>query len=253
MAKQNRGLDARIIGDDLCKLAEILNNNGVCIDVGPLDAAGQFCSKNSTEDEWSYQFNYLEFNIDKQSGTIPNDCEELKLRFSIHIIGILQEDPKYISNPLRKLNFDIEIMGVGLDYIRNECFDIDACWHLDKHIRQENDGSPKYSHPEYHLAFGGEKLKYSKDMYGSSLIMPSPRIAYPPMDAALGINFILQNYFHKERLMPILQDPTYKSIISNSQNLLFAPYAISLASRWIKNDYKFGDYFSFEDIFPLAN
>jgi len=252
MKMLNKELDAKIIGDDLCRLANIIWDAGICTDIGPLTSAGNSCSKNATKDEWSYRFDFLEFNISSQAGCIPAECEDLKLRFSIDIKGIIQDDPKLIKNPLKNLKFDLELIGTGYDFVNNNILQLHSSWHLDKHIRAAKDNKPKYSHPEYHLAFGGSKMEAKNDLYGSSLILPTPRLAYPPMDAALGINFILQNYYQKDKIAPILDNTDYKSIISNSERMLIEPYAKSMLSNWCNLDCKFEDYFDGNSIFPLA-
>ncbi|HEY0056942.1 MAG TPA: hypothetical protein VGB63_16445 [Pedobacter sp.] len=251
MANKSKELDGKIIGDNLSSLATILSDAGLCHDVGPLNHAGNFCSKNASETDYSYKFNYLEFNIPNQSGVVPALCYQLKLRFSIDITGVIDTgEDNTVKNPLKALAFDLELSGVGLTEEADEMC-LHSSWHLDKHIRGEKDGATKFSHPEYHLAFGGHKMEANDGMYGGSLIMPTPRLAYPPMDAALGINFILQNYFHKDTIASVLLDPIYQRIIVESQERLFIPYAKSFYSNWFNTGLKFEKFFQPGEIFPL--
>ncbi|MES2277892.1 MAG: hypothetical protein V4592_17830 [Bacteroidota bacterium] len=252
MAKQNSGLDAKILGENICKLAGIISDAGLCNDTGPLNHAGNYCIKNAQDSTWNYKFNFLEFNIANQPGCIPEQTDELKLRFSIDIQGIIPEEGSdTILNPLEKLTFDLELLGQGFDEEKQDLVDLHASWHLDKHIRGEKDGAPKYSHPEYHLAFGGAKMEANPHIYGASLILPTPRLSYPPMDAVLGINFILQNYFHKKDIAGVLTNPDYRAIISYSQRLLLQPYISSLMTFWTGEKIKFGKFVDPYSLFPL--
>lgn len=251
MAKQNNELDAKILGENICKLATIISDAGICNDTGPLNHAGNQCIKNAQDSTWNYKFSYLEFNISSQPGCIPTETDQLKLRFSIDIKGIIpDENPEIIMNPLEQLRFDLELLGQGFDE-KEDVVDLHASWHLDKHIRKKDDGSPKYSHPEYHLAFGGDKMEANPHIYGASLILPSPRLSYPPMDAVLGINFILQNYFHKKDIAGILSNPDYRAIIYYSQKLLMKPYITSLMSFWTGGNLQYGEFIDPFSIFPL--
>lgn len=252
MAKRRSELDAKILGENICKLAGIISDAGLCANVGPLNHAGNECTKNAQDAVWHYKFNFLEFNIASQSGCIPAEIDELKLRFSIDIKGIIPDDTSdTVLDPLEKLTFDLELLGRGFDEEKQDLIDLHASWHLDKHIRGADDGKPKYSHPEYHLAFGGNKMEVNSAIYGASLILPSPRLSHPPMDAVLGINFILQNYFNKKQIAGILANPEYRAIISYSQELLLKPYMISLTSFWNRGNLKFGNYIDPISIFPL--
>lgn len=207
--------------------------------------------KNATATDYNYKFNYLEFNIPCQPGVVPALCDQLKLRFSIDITGVIDnEEDNFVKNPLKSLTFDLELSGLSYTEELKEV-NLHSSWHLDKHIRGETDGAAKYSHPEYHLAFGGSKMEANDGMYGGSLIMPTPRLAYPPMDAALGINFILQNYYHKNDIADVLANSIYKRIISESQERLFVPYAKSFYSNWFNTGLKFEKFFQPFEIFPL--
>jgi hypothetical protein len=249
MVNQSAESEIKIIGDDLCKLADLLITDGICTNTGSLEAAGNSCSKMATETNWGYKFFNLDFNIDEVRSRIPSFCTDLILRFSIDIEGVVQKE-KEISNPLNKLFFDIEITGSYLDEKEDKVIPLHCSWHFDKHLKEEGDGSPKYSHPEYHIAFGGKKME-GREIYGSTLILPSPRIAYPPMDGPLGVNFILQNYYHKDRIKNILTNPLYMQIIEKSQNRLILPYAQSLISKWINIGEVVKDDFNYKSVFPL--
>ncbi len=237
-----------IIGRDLLSLSEILINEGLCNDTSSLNIAGNLCLKSSDLDFWSYKVGNLDFALDTMGKILPTDATDLILRFSINIKSDVIGNG-IINNPLQSLFFDIEITG---NYLDSDCkiVDLHCAWHLDKHISEAGDGKPHYSHPEFHFTFGGNKMP-NKD-YGATLIFPTPRFAYPPMDAILGVDFILQNYYHKDRIKNIIQNPIYRDIIRKSQERLWKPYFKSLASKWI-TDCEFNDNFTYEKLFPLLN
>jgi hypothetical protein len=258
MAKQKKEYDAKIAGEGLSKLASLLTDHQICEDVAALDAAGQNCSKINDPYSWGYKFDFLDFKIDVEGKCMPKSLVEINLRFSIDIKGLIHAQSD-IKNPLSRLKFNLELRGLAYNLDNDQEVEVFAAWHLDRHIREGGDGENKFSHPEYHLTFGGDKMREAKNRlddyfdYGSSLIMPSPRIAYPPMDAVLGIDFIIQNYIHKSRRKPILEDPQYKTIVRRSQIALWKPYYTSIAAAWHKFDgLKFDTEYGFSKLMPFV-
>lgn len=251
MEKPNKESENKAIGNDLLLLAELLISEGICNDASSLNTAGNNCSKLPDEAPWSYKLGQLDFLIDEVGSTIPNDATDLKLRFSMSIKSNISE-VESIKDPLDSLNFDIEIFGA---YINNQSTDIVnlyCSWHLDRHISKAGDGQNKYSHPLYHFTFGGNKMEEQKLDYGSALIIPSPRIAYPPMDAVLGVDFILQNYFSKNKIKTLLQKPEYIEIIKKSQERLWQPYFTSISSKWgAVSGNSFHKEFTYKNLWPF--
>lgn len=70
---------------------------------------------------------------------------------------------------------------------------------------------------------------------GDVLLLPAPRISYPPMDIVLGIDFILSNFVEKKVYNELRCDPQYKSAVKNAQARLWKPYILSLAHFWCKH------------------
>ncbi|KFF01359.1 hypothetical protein IX39_12350 [Chryseobacterium formosense] len=238
-------LENKIIGSDLCKLADLLQQYNLCSDVSPLQNAGILCLHSATEHSWEYSMAKMVFRADEVGGRIPLESEDFSVSLTVEIQGISLTDE--LKDPLTKLFFDIEIEGIhSLD-----CRDLYASWHLDRHIGKSTDAKTKYSHPFYHFTFGGDKMECKGDMFGGTLILPSPRIAYPPMDAILGIDFILQNYLHKDQLNAIIQDSEYTEIIRRAQERLLKPYFSSIMSYWDKATYTPVVDFSCNKLFPL--
>lgn len=243
------------MGDDLCKLAQLLVGAGVCKDVGPLDTAGKSFAKNIDGNNWSYKVPYLDFDIDSVGKILPTGSSDLKLRFSIDVKGHFLEK-NLASDPFHELKFNIEISGVCCDPSLGKFCNIYCSWHLDRHVGKDTEET-KYSHPFYHLTFGGDKMKEkefdgTKLDFGNILVMPTPRIAYPPMDAILGIDFIIQNYLHKDTIKPLVSNPEYQEIIYKSQEYLWKPYYITIASKWEKDDpLTFDSSYSYNKLLPF--
>jgi hypothetical protein len=250
MVKPSKESENKGIGEDLCILAQLLASEGICRDSGALNHAGQTCSKLAENEQWTYSIGKLDFHLDEVGGTIPLETCEIILRFSISAKGKLQ-DSEVINDPLDSLGFDIEIYGAYYDRTEN-VRDMHCSWHFDRHKPKPEDGASKFSHPLYHFTFGGRKMEESALDYGSTLILPSPRFAYPPMDAVLGIDFIIRNYIHRDKTKTLFQNPDYVQIVRRSQARLWEPYAKSFYSHWdSKKEHTFEDGFDCMSVFPL--
>ena len=81
--------------------------------------------------------------------------------------------------------------------------------------------------------------------------MPSPRFAYPPMDAILGVDFILRNYINKDKTKNILNTPEYRLMVTKSQERLWKPYFISISSKWITDKLNINDNFNYDKLVPF--
>lgn len=220
----------KICGEDLCTLARLLSNYSICHDTGSLDNAGEVFNKTATDITWGYKIGSLNFKIDEVGKRRPAEATDLNLQFSIDISGIYYNED-LLKDPLTSLNFDLELFGRYCDSNQNDVSDIHAAWHLDPQDYDEM--GTDYCHPHYHLTFGGHKLEEKDIYFGNILILPSPRIAHPPMDAVLGIDFIIQNYFNKQRIVKLLDDPIYRNIVRKSQEYLWKPYYAAIASKWV--------------------
>jgi hypothetical protein len=251
MAKLSKEIENKEIGEDLCLLAELLFSEGLCIDTSALNNAGNVCSKIPENNQWKYSLGKLDFSIDEVGSTIPPTATELVLRFSISIGGS-ENGVNEITDPLNSLTFDLEISGSFYDDEVNDVLDLYCSWHLDRHIFQAGDGKNKFSHPLYHFTFGGNKMEGSGLDFGSTLILPSPRLAYPPMDAILGVDFILQNYFHKDKTNKLMENPKYLEMVKKSQTRLWQPYFDSIAAKWGNaGNVKYNVDFTYNRILPF--
>lgn len=216
-----------IIISDLHALGTLLQQFNFISDAKPLfDAAGKLY--NCSDECWEYEcinIKFLEIE-EKMAGAIPIDIVFFQIIFNINIKGLYTDEIKY-SNPLIKLNFDIDIEGI--DEKGNEIY---SSLHLDKHISEEGDGENKFIHPEYHFTFGGNNLEARGDIFKGFLILPTPRIPHPPMDIFLGIDFIIQNYFTIDKRRKLVNDSQYREIMKRAQDRLWRPYFSSIYTSW---------------------
>ncbi len=221
-------MSCQLIATDIYEFAEMLVSHNILQDARNLFETSSRLFSAQNELEWSYECGSLKFSIEGAiSGSIPHKIRHVDIIFSIVAIGIFSED-EICRNPLKKLNFDIELEGFR--EIDDKIDNYFASWHLDKHIKGPQSS---YIHPEYHLSFGGNKLENKGvDNFGSTLILSTPRIPYPPMDVILGIDFILKNFFPYDKISKLLDESKYKSIVFNSQQRLWKPYYLSLYSAW---------------------
>lgn len=246
-------MNCQIIASDIFDFAQLLETHSVIQDAKSLYDVSSKLQNSQNADQWTYECGNLKFSVGGAvAGSIPQSLSLTEIIFNISVTGIFTNvvDNIYF-NPLVKLNFDIELEGFR--ELEGKIDNYFASWHLDKHINGGNISS--YIHPEYHLTFGGNKLEEKGvDNFGSTLILPSPRISHPPMDVILGIDFILQNYFPLEEISKLLDDSKYKQIVSNSQERLWKPYYLSLSTKWntIQNT-TFTQGFEYFDLNPHIN
>lgn len=221
-------MNCQIIASEIFDFAELLVTHNVIHDAKSLYDASAKLQNAQNANEWIYECGNLKFSIEgSTAGTIPQKISFVEIFFSISANGIFSNDDT-CRNPLSKLNFDIELEGFC--ELEDKIDNYFASWHLDKHIKSSQ---CYYIHPEYHLTFGGNKLEEKGVFnFGSTLILPAPRVAYPPMDVILGIDFILQNFFPLESISKLLDESMYKKIIFSSQQRLWKPYYLSLSSAW---------------------
>lgn len=223
-----------MIKSDFDYLASLLYDEQICRDIEQINkTVGRLYNVNHL-DQHNYKIVNFEFiNIDKIGKSIPKDADDLSILFSI-CINFRENIAGLINDPLEKLEFNIELFGYHLSEDCPQGMHLHSSWHLDRHIFDGSEEENKYSHPHYHFTFGGNKMKNKIGTfdYGQSLILPTPRIAYPPMDAILGIDFILQNYYNKNKVRKIVSDSKYIEIISEAQERLWKPYYMSIFAKW---------------------
>lgn len=192
----------------------------------------QVPEKASNNNLWGYSLGRLIFKFDNiPNHTKPDNCKDLKLILDIKIIGNCN-DLESMKDPFELLEFNIVIEGTKFSEEGN--IQLLTSYHLDRHIMAEDDGDAEYPHPIYHFQFGGRKLAIQDNIIetGNLLIFDSPRIAHYPMEAILGIDFTLSNFFPQIWRKIKSESSEYINLIEEYQELFLKPYIHTHASQW---------------------
>ena len=224
-------------------LSKELKRVNLCSNTKPIEEAiTEMNKRKDSNGQWGYNLQKLTFNnIRPPRGTIPNNIKFLQivLTVEIHEKGLNDNE---IFNPViidkkkgieKNYNFSIELSG------HSDGKRVHSHWHLDFDSSSDNE----YIHPEFHLTFGGNKLKKKTEddeiieedinqALGKLLLIPSPRLPHPPMDAVLGIDFVIKNFVTKDVARAITSNPQYRNAVKTSQNRLWRPYMLSTAHHW---------------------
>ena len=208
--------------------AEELLREGVCQDVGPLYAAASECRLNG-DDTWGYSLDGLTFRIGKQKGVVPREVISASLQLWLSLQAYAQNEED-VDDPLSHLAVDVEVRGSTTN---DEPGKYLCCWHIDRDL---GDGSEQqeYMHPVYHLQQGGHRISAAEGRgaaFGDSLFLDAPRIAHPPLDAILAVDFVLTNYF-PQSLLEFRSVGFYRNLVASAQRRLWRPYALAVASYW---------------------
>lgn len=229
-------------GDEIKKLADILIRKGILQNVEPLSSASSVCyappslldkfksSKTRRGMEfWSYQVSDLLFRgVDEAclKDSIPYKPAEVEIILNAYLYGIcLDDNPRDISNPFVQLSVNIETRALDRESNVLKC-----AWHLDKNIVEDKDNESDFAHPDYHFQHGGFKVNDIKN-YGEHLILAVPRLAHPPLDGILAVDFVLSNYFGS-KWRGLREDSEYQKIVRAAQERCWSAYALSTAMEW---------------------
>lgn len=188
------------------------------------------CLLNKKDTVKSYAFPDLSIKITPP--TLPRNCSNPDSISNIEItldsaITYSKPNEKKITDPIHSLYFVVSISSKEPQAFQS--------WHLDK---QGAIAPDSYIHPEYHITFGGNKLKEKKASgfnFGQALYFGTPRFMHPPMDSILGIDFILNHYVEKKYANVFLNDPQYIKIVETMKEQLWKPYSLSFSKNYCKS------------------
>lgn len=219
------------LSEELLTLADILDNTG--FDGGSLKSAAKECRAPTehSRSSWGYSVEVLQFFGYAPSGDLYPEIArvgDIHLEVDLTIAGRCDEIENGGQDPLHELNLDLLVWG------EDEERDLLSAWHLDRHISNEED-EIYVDHPLYHFQFGGRRMWEEVQDYGEVLVPEPPRIAFPPMDAILAVNFVLANYFGDEwrGLIDLEEgDDEYRELVVDAQKRLWRPYSQALSSAW---------------------
>jgi hypothetical protein len=212
--------------------AEISSFESAISELHNKDIIPQIPEKPNNNNLWGYNLGRLIFNFNSvPSHTKPDNCKDLKLILDIKIIGNCS-DLKSLKDPFEWLEFNIVIEGTKFSEEGNR--QLVTSYHLDRHIMGNEDNEAEYPHPIYHFQFGGRKLATQENLIdtGNLLVFDSPRIGHYPMEAILGIDFTLSNFFPVIWRKIKSESNEYINLIEEYQELFLKPYIHTHASQW---------------------
>lgn len=190
-------------------IANMLKNKGLCPDITPLTKGYKkgICNVMS-----------LKFRIPN----VPRNTKPSVASLDI-LLDVSFKETNKINIPISEYFFKVTVSG------NDKGKKVKSSWHLD----YDNSNNQDYIHPHYHLTWGGDTLKDVE--LGDVLLLPTPRISYPPMDIVLGIDFVLSNFVKADIYKQIQSDSQYKAAVKSAQEKLWKPYMLSLAHHWCNN------------------
>jgi hypothetical protein len=235
------------IASGLENFARLLDKEKILRDLSPLYKAADMCRNIApAKGIWGYDVENLIFRGLGEIKVFQNefDASNAVLTFSLTIKG--KCEPSKNEDPLVALGMQVVIEGfyVG-DDVKPAC----AGWHLDRHNSEDKSA---FLHPLYHLSFGGIYLESRLDNKDTPVILAdTPRIIHLPMDAILGVDYVLTNFWQTS-LLGFRKEGAYVHLLAESQRNLWKPYFDTLHGFWQPNAHKL-PWSPFEIIPQLVN
>jgi hypothetical protein len=221
---------------------------------------------------WNYSVQKIELNLDALHVNWPKSPASLVGIFDLKICGRIvdkdanvkvasakgKERAKGVISELRKewnafaadgedvcwivdsLAADIQFLAHAAGNTKWEQF-----WHFDRHIQPETDTSanePLEVHPLFHFHFGGDQLVTGRlseaAAWGRLLELKSPRIAHPPLDLVLLIDFILANFAGRAWRNLTENVKEYHQVVEAAQQRFWCPYKRAVGD-YFQTDHRF--------------
>lgn len=210
---------------NLQKFATALRESSLSCNVNGFNSASAECRSNPPgPSSWGYSLSGVELtNPSPQKHIRPAGASLYKLVLNVQLQGECLSAKEEKGDPLTSLG--VEILIVGLD---PEGRKIRSSWHMDRHVSDSKIEVPV--HPTYHFQFGGMQTKEVDP--GRMVISSAPRLAHPPLDAILAIDFLLSNFFHEEWIKLRKRQGHYYSAVKDTQRWLWKPYAKASDTGW---------------------
>lgn len=227
--------------DELRNLSRVLLDSGLIRDPEPLLRAAANCRGYQTDGlfRWEYEMSGLEFpdielRMSDLRHTRPRTTSTVSLRLDAVVRGTCLDEGA-CEDPFNHLVVDLFADGLTDDGEHLTC-----AWHLDRHpIQNPAQSAPSdqaaNAHPHYHFQYGGRAVWAKDDSeFGTHLLLEPPRLAHPPLDAVLAIDFVLSNYFGSAWGELRRENASYNMLLRDAQDRLWRPYAVALARHWLR-------------------
>jgi hypothetical protein len=216
----------RRISNDLMSLSQVLEKHSAAVvkNAEVLKSSANQCSRQTSNSEWNYEVAGLQFRVKTPQNVLPSHCGDwLLVEIDLDVGGALDDVLDDCFNSL--------VLNVS---IRTENHENICSWHFDRHITGDGDDDmdePEEAHPRYHFQHGGHAMKGIAEDLGKVLLLPAPRLPFPPMDAVLAIDFLLSN-FAGACWKELRNEPIYVRLLKDAQRRHWKPYLERLASWW---------------------
>ncbi|MBP2195102.1 hypothetical protein [Pantoea cypripedii] len=226
--------------DDMCRLRDFLLNSKICPDIGPLSRLISKLQANinsGAEENFEYSLDDLVFNLCEKCGTIcPTQITPKESPIEIHLELILKSEGPYEFSKIKELSGQLRLKA---EWLNDRTPDAElktshSAWHFDYHVSKKGDGANLFSHPQFHLQNGGNKLTDNLNDYGELMILDAPRLPLPPMDVILAIDFIISNFFGLT-WQKALCDSEYIDVVKRAQEAWWKPYYEGISQHWSGN------------------
>lgn len=221
--------------DELYRFAAALRKSSLQCDVSSLDRAGSKCRGAAPEGKgsWGYKLDGLLFQEPDDAKHIrPKGASFKAVEINIDLTGKCAEEGAQNGDPL--LHLGVEVILVGEVKKENSKVSLRSAWYMDRYdsvgdriTAGKNVKCPV--HPCYHVQFGGKHIKAVDP--GEMIVVNPPRLAHPPMDAILAVDFVLSNYFSSQWL-ELREDSEYFPLVRKAQQRFWLPYAQALMRNW---------------------
>ena len=240
MSKAQKKAYKKEVADRLRKFGNVLRSDGIIGDRKPFEDAANQCEKGPIPEVkgvkidlsncWGYTLSNLTLSLPKKKktdgGILPKGATAETVSISSTIIGNYTRGD-YAEDPFSHLEFNVVIKGKSEDDSI-----LMASWHLDRHLENKENKQPEDVHPIYHFQYGGKKLKLPDDNYGSHIVLETPRLMHLPLDAVLGVDFVLTNFLGSRRKHLCTKEKPYVDCVKDLQKILWRPYLLSVAQTW---------------------
>lgn len=238
-AHRKRRMDC---SDDLVILRDLLWKHDVCRDPSPLnDAISQARSTPRRVGsragmapkwpfEWGYRIEQLRLEIEELRHVRPRGSlgSNLDSVVTIDFKEYLPEEAERTydcDEPLGGLTSTTKVLEVQFE-LESLCDredgndDLLSAWHYDTHpVGQVG----REAHPRFHIQVGGEAYDECDARIRAVLLPEAPRVAAPPMDGILALNFLLSNYCG-ELWRRLSTDSVYQGLVTRAMKRWWRPY-----------------------------
>lgn len=213
---------------DLRILAGALARSSISCVTDQLQSAAAECQAGEQHEDgyWGYDLSGLVFyEPEIQRNIRPSGALATDVVLNVKLSGKCVEED-FDGDPFEELG--IEVIVNGESEVNSELV---AAWYLDRAAPDDTEEGD-FVHPNYHFQFGGNRIK--KVDCGALIMLKSPRLAHPPMDTVLAVDWILSNYF-PSHWPELREDDQYRGVVQRAQQQYWKSYATATTVGWKSN------------------